>query len=234
MRAFLLLFASLALLSSPLAAQSLAQLRLEGAIALDGPGKGGGGYVEIEIGALVDGEARELEVHLFLGPGTTGAELCELVGRRLAAARFPAILVGSGDGGRSLFVDDTLFLRVRVEGGLVATVTSCAGAPTSLRIVPPPEGAEPALLGISAGTRSPRGGVLGKQRLDLGLAAGSHPTRVAEQLASAAIEAGWMADRPRGDLWRAAKMRGGEAITGLSVRLKSPSGWRLEVDLRVE
>ncbi len=48
---------------------------------------------------------------------------------------------------------------------------------------------------------------------------------------AAALEAGWLGDRPTVQTWRPVRMVDGSQITGFSISLESAGDWRVEVSL---
>jgi hypothetical protein len=210
---------------SQVKAQSLAQIRFEGKLDR-------AQWVEVEVGATVKGADRRLDVHVFLGPGTTGSDLASLVAGRLEASGFFTHL-GEPDAdrqGRTVFVERALFINARVGGGLRAVLTACEGPPTSLRVFSPPEGQANLRLRVVAGAVNPVDKSVGIVSIEVDMVAGSHVSRCSEQLLTAAGKARWMSERPETDSWRPVQMAAGARFNGLSVT--GEKGWRLELDLR--
>lgn len=216
----------LALVLPPLAgAQSLAQVRVEGALLRPG-------MVEVEVGTQVDGEPRRLDVHVLLAAGTTGADLVSLVAGRLESSGFHTHLgpVDQDADGRTLFVERALFVHLRLGRGLRGSLTSCEGPPTTVKISPGPEEGADLHLGLTAGTFDPARREHGVEELELTLAAGSSAARCAERLMATAAEASFASERPTPEFWRPLRLIDGSRLTGLTVSVAN--GWRVELDLR--
>ena len=138
-----------------------------------------------------------------------------------------------GDG-RSLFIDDALFVRLRVGGGLRGVITTCEGAPAAIRVVRPTSKSKKGEVHLSAGTLSPHTGESAEVSMKVQLDAADGMPQVAERLLKVAQERKWMSDRPGGDAWRPIRMVDGSRFTGLSVEIVSAAVWRLEVELAKE
>jgi hypothetical protein len=235
--------ASLALAGlSPLApAQGLAQLRLEG--VLDSRH---GAWVEVYIGAMVQRTPREMPFIAYFGPGTTAVELGTLLAVRLERANFDVIptLFDRDMDGMSLFIDNALFVRVRVGGGINATLTAMDTVPGSIRIFSPSLSPEPAIVHVSGGVWSPHAQIWGRVELSVPLETKAIPDNlrldatnpvadaplVAKRLQEAAIKAKWLSESPRGDAWRPIKMMDGSIFQGIAVTVESEGDWRIELE----
>lgn len=235
--------ASLALAAlSPLApAQGLAQLRLEGEL-----NSRHGAWIEVYIGAMVQRQAREMQFIAYFGPGTTAVELGTLLAVRLERAKFDVIptFFDRDSSGMSLFIDDALFVRVRVGGGINATITAMDTPPGAIRIFSPSLSPEPATVYISAGVWSPHAQIWGRVELSVPLETQSIPDNlrldatnpvadaplVAKRLQAAATAAKWLTETSRGDSWRAIKMMDGAIFQGLAVTVQSEGDWRIELE----
>ena len=238
-----IVLASLALAcSTPFAsAQGLAQLRLEGQL-----NSKHGAWIEIEIGAVLQRQAREIALVAFLGPGTTAIELGTLIAVRLERAKFDVIptFLDRNATGMSLFIDNVLFVRARVGGGLSATITCMDLPPGSIRIYSPSLSTEPATVHVSGGVWSPHEQIWGRVELSVPLDTktvpdnlrldGTYPVAdaplVAKRLQAAAAEAKWMSETARGDAWRPIRMMNGAIFQGLAVTVESEGDWRIEVE----
>lgn len=214
-------------------AQGLAQLRLEGAVG------DGGGRIELTVGGLVKGEARELDLQLYVGPRTTGGELVELLSTRLERAGFEITAPAACGAGRSVFVESALFVNVRLAAGLTGTITTCDGPPAAVRLSPPRVQGPAARLEVAASTFSPHTKAHDRSTLSVEVPEDTPAPGAAELLLRASQKEGWLADRPSGDVWRPIKMTDGSQITGLSASLvpgTDPAatgvGWRLDVELQ--
>lgn len=217
------LLPALLVLLAPLgAAQSLAQLSIGGSLVR-------ASRVEVEVGAMVAGEARRLDVHVFLAAGTSGSDLAVLVARRLEASGFRAYLGGSAGapGPRALFIEEALFVNARVGDGLLGTVTSAEAAPSSLRVVAG-EGAD-LDLALSAAVVNPATRVHSTVSLRVPLQAGMHAAKCSEALMRTAAGAGWASDRPGSESWRPIRLADGSRFVGFSV--EAPAGCRVELRL---
>ena len=227
---------------TPLAAgQGLAQLRLDGQL-----NSRQGAWVEIEIGAMVQRQAREFGLIVYLGPGTTAIELGTLLAVQLEREKFDVIptFLYQDASGMSLFIEDALFVRVRVGGGLTATITCMDLPPGAIRIYSPSLSAEPATVHISAGTWSPHDQVWGRVELSVSMETQSIPENlrldgtnpvadaplVAKRLQQAALAAKWQSESTRGDAWRPTRMMDGAIFQGLAVTVESEGDWRIEVE----
>ena len=204
------------------AAQSLVQLRLEGGLGERGE------RLEVEIGGRIEGEKRSMKVSLFVGPRTSGAEFATLVARRLERAGFRLTRASDESGAAaSLFLEETDFVRLRLAGGMGATVTTCEAAPALVRVAAIDE-VGPAKLSVSVDTYSAHTKDHGSAYAQFDLGAGWTAPRVAAALLEAAPGVGMLSEKPGGDGWRPIKMKTGEAIVGLSVGLTGQGAWRLE------
>jgi hypothetical protein len=210
MRAALLLLVLLALASLG-KAQSLAQVRLDGVLTQ-------AALAEVEIGAMVDGQARKLDVHVFLARGSSGADLVGLVASRLESSGFQAHLGpvgGDMNSARALFVEGALFVNLRMNGELFGTITCSAGPPNALRV----SGGQGDGLAIDvvAGVFNPATKQHGTLELKVPIESGMHPARCSERLMKAAAVAKWASDRPNPEFWRPIRLADGRKITGFSV-----------------
>ena len=206
--------------------QSLAQIRLDG--SLDGAGR-----VEIEVGAMVKGQARVLEVGVFLGHGTSGADVIRLLSGRLETAGMQSYRGGEASKpaahSGSIFVEQALFVNMRLGDGIEGTVTACEGAPESLKVVAPDKGGADIELLLQANAIHPVTRQSKTVSLEVPLTAGSHPVQNCEALMEAAVKAKWGCDRPKTDLWRPLRLSDGSRLEGVSVGVKQ--GYRVEVTL---
>jgi len=221
MRAVLLLPLLLALASLG-TAQSLAQVRLGGVLTR-------GALAEVEIGAVVEGEARRVDVHVFLATGTSGADLVGLVASRLTSS---GIQVHAGPVGgerksaQTLFIEEALFVNLRLNGELTGSITCNVGAPDSLR-VSVGQG-EDLVLHVQAGVFHPATGRHDTIELAVPVEPGLKPAKCAERLMKAAAAAKWASDRPSPEVWRPMRLADGRKITGFSVGFRDA---RVELSL---
>jgi hypothetical protein len=232
--------AVLALLALPTgaAAQGLVQLSLEGRVDLEAAGiaRGKAGtHVEVEVGALVAGEPRKVELHLYLAHGTTAADLGSLVAKRLERAKFDVIATEpttTGTPRGNVFIEDALYVNLRLGGGLTGAITTSEGAPASIKVERPGLGEEQAKLTLSGSTFSPHDKKRSAVSFELEIEATDHSPHISEALNEQGTKQGWLSERPAADSWRPMKLRTGEAFSGFSIRLDSPADWRIEVALQ--
>ncbi|MDA1264362.1 MAG: hypothetical protein O2816_04700 [Planctomycetota bacterium] len=220
------LLASLLLVLASLApGQSLAQLRLEGSLST-------AARVEIEVGALVKGEPRILELRAFLAEGTTGADVIRLLAGRMQSAEIHSH-VGSAavkdPGAGTLFIEQALHVNLRLDQGIRGSVTACEGAPLSLKVIAPDKDGLDLSLLLSANAIHPVTRASKTVSLEVPMAAGNHSAQNCEALMEAAVTAKWGCDRPKADLWRPLRLSDGSRLEGVSVQTKN--GWRVEVTL---
>ena len=218
-----LLPALLVFLLAPLgAAQSLAQLSVGGSLTQ-------ASRAEVEVGAMVDGEARRVDVHVFLAAGSTGSDLVKLVACRLQASDFQVHLGGEAGGGgpNTLFIEKALFVNARLSGGLRGMLTSAEAAPTSLRVV---AGQGQDLdLDLAASVVHPATKEHSTVTLQVPIEAGMHAAKCSEVLMKTAAAAKWASDRPRTEHWRPIRLADGSRFTGFSVEVAR--GARVELNL---
>lgn len=219
---------------SPAAAEGLLQVRFSGAVdGLSERPAGGlaGQLVEIELGASVKGEPRDLTLHVHLAPGTTGAELAALLEERLRALGIRGVATaGTGN----LWIGDAAYLNLRLGGGLSAWIACAEGPPASLAVRPPTRrsGAQSFQVDVSTVLR-PSGGlpIRGSASLTVPLKETSSAASISAAL-SRAGESKWISDRPKGDTWCPVKMSNGAAITGCSFTVNGSVGdWRVDLVL---
>lgn len=217
--AFLLL--SLSALAS---AQSLAQVSIEGRLAK--PSR-----VEVEIGAMVANLERQLDFHTFLAAGTTAQDVMGLIAGRLEASGFHAHLGPVREnsvGGRTLFVERALFIRMRIGDGLVGSITACEASPTSVRVVPHAKNSF--TLTATAGLYNPGADTHSTDTMSLEFKPGTFSAQCVDRLLEEAARKGWASNRPAHELWQPVKLVTGEQITGMT--FNASASWRVEVDLR--
>ena len=236
LRALVLIVAAMA--AAPSYAEGLAQLRLMGEVAVDG-----GQLLEIEVEALLGGEPREAVLHIHVARGTTGAELAQLLAKRLAVVGVEPTLTNgrsSTEGGAvdaSLWIENATRIHVRAGGGIRAEICCTEGAPTAVRVLPSSGPKIPTSLTIGASTAvvlNGRAPVRGRANLNVQLVTEEDALENSSEVATAIWEAAkkeWVSDRPGTDTWRPTKMASGATITGVSVRLTGRSDWALEVRL---
>jgi hypothetical protein len=206
-------------------AEGLAQLTLEGVVDPQA-----GGRVEFSVGArrTKGGEPRQVDLGLHVAGGTTAADLLELLASRLESAGLGIVHArrsAAGATSSQLFVEDAIFLQVRIGYGLSATITACEAAPISLRVIGSDGLRAAGTLTMSASTWNLHTEKAGNASLAIELKEGEHGSGVAERLFRVATEGGWIADE-----WAPTRMGGGARVRGMSVRLDSKADWGLRVD----
>ena len=225
---------ALPLLAPTAAAEGLLQISLRGKIYSEG-----GGPVEIEVGVWDGGarRARTVSMDLHLAEGTTSQDLAALLAGRLRSQGAQVVLPQEGSIGRevtSLFIEAATHARLRLGGGLWATVTACEGAPEQVRFLAPQVMKESAQIHIGVSTFHPHTRVRGRVDLIFEAERTLGAARLSEVLTAMSIRQGFRADRPSPDGWHAVRMADGSLITGCSVQLLSPGAdWGVEMILGV-
>lgn len=206
--------------------QGLVQLRLEGSV-LEGQ------RARVEVVHRSPRGPERVEVEAFLAPGTGADELGVLLERRLGMGGVAVVRGGSSETGTSLFLDAVESLSVEVGGGLTGILTACDSAPALMRVSSVRAGSDRVeeILEVVVDTVSRHDGTRGLTKLTLDLPRAANAPLVTGMLMEAAVEAGLLSDKPGGDAWRPVKTRSGELIGGLSVRLQSDGGWRIDLEL---
>ena len=219
------------LLSLPLpaAAQARVQLALEGAIH-----RSGGARLEVEVRFGAAGaEVRQAALVGHLAEGTTAAEAVALVASVLEA--HGASIRGArpeAPGPRgSLFLDSARSIRVRAGHGLQASLAALDDAPDALRLLPPSIERDGARVTLGATRVRGADGELGRVDVELDVEPGWNASQIADRLSTAAIRAGWQAERTAGDAWRLVPAIDGARLAGCAVSLRSGSDWSLELVL---
>ena len=133
-----------------------------------------------------------------------------------------------------MFVEEAIFVRMRLGGGLEGTITVCEEGPASVRFLRPQAHLEPAKLVVSASTFHLHTERRGLKTIDVMLEPTLHGAQVSDLLFRTSIQEKWVAERPGTDSWRPMGMGDGAQITGLSVALRSEGDWRIEVELERE
>ncbi|MCP3919828.1 MAG: hypothetical protein GY711_30200 [bacterium] len=224
LRAFLTLA-----LTSLAAGQGLVQISLGGELT-----RRGGSRVELAVGAKIDGQARQVELDIHLAQGTSSSDFAQLVAARLSRAGFDVLapMPREAQAAKShVFVENTYFVRMRLGGGLIGTITTSELAPSEVRVDAPESMLEPANLLISASTRSPHTKKYGRSQFAVEFAKDDHPAQAINKIHKAALTAEWLGDRPTAHAWRPVRLVDGSIITGFSIGLESAGDWRLEVTL---
>lgn len=228
---------ALALLAPVAAGQAMVQLSFEdgaqekaGANQVPGPIR-----VELEIGALVRDEPRQVRLAFQLAHGTTAADLTELVSTRLSRADFD-VLAPAPDRSRTstrgtLFITDTLFVNLRILGPIVGVLTTSDGPPQTLRLQPPSGLSLPGTLVLIGSTKHPRKKALNPFRITVELVEGDHPAQIAERLHAASMKVNLLSERPGGDAWQPVRTKTGDLVQGISASIAGGGDWRLELVL---
>lgn len=234
--------------SAPVLAQGLCQLHFGGRIAVhdvvvsDGAAgdqaprtRSTGHLVEVEIGAFAGEAERDLALHIHLARGTTGADLAQLIAKRLERLGVDVTLGAAKGGEASLWIDGARHVSLRLGGGISVDVACAEGPPKSLRLVPPNAILADARLTVSASAAlimRDRPPLRSRIATDIELKADTSSAVAAKKLWEATSKK-WISDRPGGDTWQPHKMQNGATITGVSFHLDSPGGgdWRFELKL---
>jgi len=209
-------------------AGGLVQLTLQGEIETKG-----GAYVEIEVAAGAPDEGRVVEIGAHFARYTTASELIAVLAHRLKRSGI-VIEVPSQQGldlsRATLFVENTLFINLRLGHGLWANVTLCDAVPASVSFRPPASQRGKAEFHVHASTWHAHT----KQRnvVSVQVVAGADwsATAVAEDLVTRTIGQGWIAQRPTHDSWSPVKMGDGSQFTGFSLDFEvKRADWRVEI-----
>ena len=220
----LLALATLAAAAASARAEGMVQLTLRGVTEE-------GGRVELEIGARNQGgETREVDLTMHVGPHTRAHDVVALLEMRLRRADFRVLAPAPDERRAHLFVEDVLFVRLRLGHGLMGTVTASEEAPSALRLVSPDAQAEPLELSFTATTLHPHSGERGQRSLEIELEGHESAAQISDRLFKLALANQWVAERPHSDSWRLVKSTDGALVQGLTVALKSWGDWRLELE----
>ena len=191
--------------------EALAQVRIAGSLSR-------AALVEVEIGAMVGGQARVVEVEVFLSRHTTGADLLSLVASRLESSGFHSHLGPAGQAtlqGRTLFVEDALFVNLALYGGLRGTITCCKGLPRALQVTSAP--GRNGLVEIEAGLFNPATRQHTTTQLTVQIDEGMHSAETAQRLMKVAEGEKWASERPTATSWRPIRPGNGQSFTGFSI-----------------
>ncbi len=227
-----MLFGLLALLAlgvfvGPVHGSGLVQVSLRGEV-----GAQSGTMIEF----TVKSGSHDLQFSGMVGEGTRVGDLAALFERKLKRAGF-SVTVGVDAGGRgpvSLFIDEVEEIRVRVGGGLSATVTSSEEMPLEVRALPPRVksdfggGSFRAFVTVTDPETS--GFVIHSLDARLPDRNGTSES-VASELVKDAVRQGVTSAQPQSDCWTAkGAASGGEAVA-FSVALYSDVDWGVELVL---
>jgi hypothetical protein len=195
------------------------------------------GQVGAEAGAMIEFSVKsgshEMKFSGMIGEGTRVGDLSALFERKLKLAGF-GVTSGVEAGGRgsvSLFIDEVEEIRVRLGGGLSATVTSSEEMPREVRALPPRvksaySGGELRLFvtTLDSGTQG-----LEIHSLDVKLPDRSGSAEaVANELEKDAVRKGVISVRAKKDCWSASAAGSGAKPIALSVALYSDADWGVE------
>jgi len=236
------LLIALFLLALPLHASSLqgssdrpgewVQMTFSGQIA-----DAGGARIEIEIGAVQgrdEFKSRQISLSPHLAPGTSAADVAAMLAQRLERAKFDVWLSEgreqAGKTVRHLFLEQALFVRLRLGHGISASVTVCEGAPTSMRILPPEVLEDGARLELAFSALHPHTRDQRREQMSMPLSFDLHAAQISSELTRRCLDRKWMAERPHQDSWRIVQLHDGARIVGFSVNLETAADWRIELE----
>lgn len=235
-----LLAASLAavtLLASRVQAQAMVQLAFTDLVQKEGaaPFKYAPLRLELELGGMIKGEARQVKMDLQLAPGTTAADLSELVAKRFERAGFDVLAPSADRRGKAtrgtLFIQDALLVKLRLMGPVRVSLTTCEGPPKSLRVRAPAAHALAGRLLLMGTAKHPQKGSLELIELEVPLSVGDHPAQISERLHAASLKQGLLSERPGGDAWQPVRTTKGAVVQGLTILITGGGDWRVELEL---
>ncbi|MAE47436.1 MAG: hypothetical protein CMJ86_11150 [Planctomycetes bacterium] len=223
---------ALILFSSTARAQELAQLRFAGLVrgpegVVSETQLGLPGMLVVKVKAMVRGEARNVELELFLAPNTSGQEVAGLVAARLSKAGFDVLQSGySGKSATSTFIIvDALRVEVLVPNGLVASLASLSSAPAYFEVVAEREEKESFEIQLSCAFRLPV--KRGIERVDflVVLDGPAHGTQMAESISTQALKHGLRSERPNSVAWRPLRTVKSNTCLGFCASWRGRPGW---------
>lgn len=216
--------------ASPAVAQGMVQLTLSGEVD-----RTGGARAEVEVTfASTNNEARTVAFGMFLAERTSASDLGVLLEKRLVAAGARAVNTSEGQPARAvtcLFVEDVLAISLRLGQGLRSTVTLSEDRPHSVRIVPPEDARQDAILRVTASTWFAHERVHKRSEMETRLDPGLTTMRIADLLANQAIRASWPSEIERHETWLPGATAAAGLIVGASFDLITSGDWRLELVL---
>lgn len=232
------LVAGVFVLATPVAAEGLVQLTLDGFVARDG-----GALVEIGVGRprpapsddiYVPVEALELEevvLRVHLAQGTKAPDLANLLAARLDRVGFKVITrpATAETGQAHLFIEGVEEVRLRLDRGLRAKVTLCESLPASIRLSPPVGRSSPATILVGVSTLHEHTREQSIRTVSVEVDDQASAATVAEKLSETAIGQGWVCERPTPDSWVPNKMQDGSVLYGTSVQYTADRPWTLTV-----
>jgi hypothetical protein len=221
-----------ACLGLPAAAQGMVQLALTGEVD-----RTGGARAEVEVtfaNTATNMEARTVAFSMFLAERTSASDLAVLLEKRFAAAGARAVNTSAGQPARAvtcLFVEDVLAVSLRLGQGLRATVTLSEDRPHSVRILPPEDARQNAMLRVTASTWFAHERVHKRTELEAQLDSSMTTMRIADMLSSQAIRQLWPSEVERHETWLPGATAENGLIQGASFDLITSGDWRLELVL---
>lgn len=225
------------LLASRVEAQAMVQLSFTDLVRKEGaPLKNSAPLrLELELGGMIEGNARQVKMDLQLAPGTTAADLAELVSKRFERAGFDVLAPSVDRRGKlsrgTLFVQDALLVKLRLMGPVRGSLTTCEGPPKSLRVRAPAAHALAGRLLLSGTAKHPQKESLELIELEVPLRVGDHPAQISERLHAASMKLGLLSERPGGDAWQPVRTTKGAAVQGLTVLITGGGDWLVELEL---
>lgn len=219
-------------LATPAAAQGMVQLALSGEVD-----RTGGARAEVEItfaNTNTNLEARTVAFSMFLAERTSASDLAVLLEKRFTSAGARAINTSQGQPARAvtcLFVEDVLAISLRLGQGLRSTVTLSEDAPHSVRILPPEDAKQDAILRVTASTWFAHERVHKRTELEARLDPTLTTMRVADILAAQAIRLTWPSEVERHETWMPGAIAANGLIQGASFDMITSGDWRLEIVL---
>jgi hypothetical protein len=224
--------AAASLSATPAFAQGMVQLTLSGEVD-----RTGGARAEVEV-TFVNGntnnEARTVAFGMFLAERTSAADLAVLIEKRFVSAGARAVNTSQGQPGRAvtcLFIEDVLGVSLRLGQGLRATVTLSEDRPQAVRVLPPEDAPQDAILRVTASTWFPHERVHKRAELETRLDPSLTASRMADLLANQAIRSGWPSEIERHETWLPGATAAAGLIQGASFDLITSGDWRLELVL---
>lgn len=191
--------------------------------------------LELELSGMIKGEARKVSLDLQLAPGTTAADLAEVVTMRFKLAGFD-ILAPSADRREkttrgTLFIQDALQVNLRLMGPVRGTLTTSEGPPQSLRVRVPAAHVKAGKLLLTGTAKHPHQDTLELLDLSVDLKVKDNAAAILERLHEASMELGLLSGRPGGNSWQPVRTTKGGLVTGLTISVIGGGDWRVELEL---
>ena len=227
---YLLFFGCLA--TPPSSAQGLCQLVVKPWVAkMEGRQSIGGGFFELELVAVVEGQLKSTSHSLFFASQTSPADVVGVLESRLVREGFQVNSESRATSPvRSLFIEDVLEVDVRASS-MSLSLVSCDAGPCVVRVQGSAQTSTKGKLRILVGTRPINKGAPGTRELEINLEPEDSEPAIAHRLLNKASEAGWISERPQLNAWKPVKLVTGERITGTSVSIENGVGWLLSMRL---